>query len=151
MSCHKVGVTDFYCLCQEEAHFVHYICKEALLQEDKPSSRQIMDPVVWAGLHGQLGASAYALHLMQPNYYLPLSHLDRKAGQSLRFFQDDDGDFLGDDGDLINANLECLLKCLDESKANQTDFKFLSAVVTATSLQGLQLALLEWKHWMSLG
>ena len=134
MSCHKVGVTDFYCLCQEEAHFVHYICKEALPQENKPPSRQIVDPVVWAGLHGQLGVSAYSLHLMQPKYYLPLSHSDRKAGQSLRFFQDDDGDFLGDNGDLVNANLARLLKCLDESKANQTNFKFLSAVVTATSL-----------------
>ena len=80
MSCHKVGVTDFYCLCQEEAHFVHYICKGMLSQENKPDSRQIMDPVVWAGLHGQLGMSAYALHLMQPKYYVPPSHMDRNAG-----------------------------------------------------------------------
>ena len=148
-SCHKVGVTDFYCLCQEEACFVHYICKGALSQENKPASRQIVDPVVWAGLHGQLGVSAYALHLMQPKYYLPLSHLDRKAGWSLRFFQDDDGNFLGDDGDLIDVDLECLLKCLDEGKARETDFKFLSAVVMATSLQGLWPALFEWKHWAS--
>ena len=149
-SCHKVGVMDFYCLCQEEAHFVHYTCKEALPQENKPASRQIMDPVVWAGLHGQLGVSAYSLHLMQPKYYLPMSHSDRKAEQSLRFFQDDNGDFLGDDGDLIDANLERLLKCLDEGKARQIDLKFLSAIVTATSLQGLWLALFEWKHWASL-
>jgi hypothetical protein len=30
MSCHKVGVTDFFCLCQEEVHFVHHTFKEAL-------------------------------------------------------------------------------------------------------------------------
>ena len=84
---------------------MHYICKGMLLQENKPDSRQIMDPVVWAGLHGQLGMSAYALHLMQPKYYVPPSHMDRNAGQSLRYFQDDDGNFLCDDGDLIEMSI----------------------------------------------
>ena len=140
MSCHKVGVTDFHCLCQEEACFVHYICKEALLQENKSPSRQILDPVLWAGLHGQLGASAYSLHLMQPKDYLPPSYLDKKAGHSLKFFLDNDDD-------LVDAEIACLLKCLDESQATQSDCEFLSAVVTATSLQGLQLVLLEWKAW----
>ena len=79
-SCHKVGVTDFFCLCQSEACFVHYICRGALPQEDESDSRQIVDPVVWAGLHGQLGVSAYALHLMQPKHYVPPSYTDRNSG-----------------------------------------------------------------------
>ena len=149
MSCHKVGVTDFFCLCQEEAHFVHYICKGVLPQENKSDSRQIVDPVVWAGLHGQLGASAYTLHLMQPKHYVPLSYMDRNSGQSLRYFLDNDGNVLCDNGDLIDVNLECLLKCLDEGKVRKSDFNFLSAVAMATSLQGLQLALFEWKQWAS--
>ena len=148
-SCHKVGVTDFFCLCQEEACFVHYICKGALPQENKSDSRQIVDPVVWAGLHGQLGVSAYALHLMQPKHYVPPSYMDRNSGQSLRYFLDNDGNVLCDDGDLINVDLECLLKCLDEGKARKSDFNFLSAVAMATSLRGLQLALFEWKQWAS--
>ena len=149
MSYHKVGITDFFCLCQNEVCFVHYICKGALPQEDESDSRQIMDPVVWAGLHGQLGASAYALHLMQPKHYVPPSYMDRNSGRSLRYFLDDNGNVLCDDGDLIDVNLEHLLKCLDEGKARKTDFNFLSAVAMATSLQDLQLALFEWKHWAS--
>ena len=148
-SCHKVGVTDFYCLCQEEARFVHYICKGALPQENKSDSRQIVDPVVWAGLHGQLGVSAYTLHLMQPKHYVPPSYTDRNSGQSLRYFLDNDGNVLCDNGDLIDVNLECLLKCLDEGKVRKSNFNFLSAVAMATSLRGLQLALFEWKQWAS--
>ena len=148
-SCHKVGVTDFFCLCQEEAHFVHYICKGALPQENKSDSRQIMDPVVWAGLHGQLGVSAYALHLMQPKHYVPPSYMDRNSGWSLKYFLDDDGNALLDDGDLIDADLECLLKCLDEGKARRTDFNFLSAVAMAINLWDLWPALFEWKRWAS--
>ena len=147
MRCHKVGVTDFFCLCQEEACFVHYICKGALPQENKSDSRQIVDPVVWAGLHGQLGLSAYALHLMQPKHYVPPSYMDRNSGWSLRYFLDDDGNVLCDDCDLIDVDLECLLKCLDEGKVRKSDFNFLSAVVMATSLRGLWLALFEWKQW----
>ena len=148
-SCHKVGVTDFFCLCQEEARFVHYICKGALPQENKSDSRQIVDPVVWAGLHGQLGASAYALRLMQPKHYVPPSYTDRNSARSLKYFLDDDGNALVEDGDLIDADLECLLKCLDEGKARRTDFNFLSAVATAIDLRDLRSALFEWKQWAS--
>jgi hypothetical protein len=163
-SCHKVGVTDFFCLCQEEARFVRYICKGALLQENKSvsckealpqenksDSRQIVDPVVWAGLHGQLGASAYALRLMQPKHYVPPSYTDRNSARSLKYFLDDDGNALVEDGALIDADLDCLLKRLDEGKARRTDFNFLSAVATAIDLRDLRPALLEWKRWASFG
>ena len=85
MSCHKVGVTDFFCLCQEGAHFVHHTFKEALQQEEGGSSRQVLDPVIWAGLHGQLGASAYSLHQMQPKDYQPPSYLSKDIKYSHKY------------------------------------------------------------------
>ena len=54
-----------------------------------------------------------------------------------------------EDGDLIDADLECLLKCLDEGKARRTDFNFLSAVAMAINLRDLRPALFEWKRWAS--
>ena len=100
-------------------------------------------------MHGQLGVSAYALHLMQPKHYVPPSYTDRNSARSLKYFLDDDGNALVEDGDLIDVDLECLLKCLDEGKARRTDFNFLSAVAMAINLWDLRPALFEWKQWAS--
>ena len=140
MSCHKVGVMDFLCLCQEEVHFVHHTFKEALPQEEgEPPSRQVLDPVIWASLHGQLGASAYSLHQMQPKDYLPPSYWGKEAEHLLKFLSDDDND-------LINVEIAYMLKCMNENQATENDFQFLCAVGNAMSIQGLQPVLLLWKE-----
>jgi hypothetical protein len=108
MRCYKVGITTFLCMCQEGVHFVCHIFQQALPQEDDPPSRQVLDPIIWAGLHGQLGANAYTLHLMQPKDFLPPLHWGRDAACSHQFLTDKDKD-------LINAKIAHMLSHMDRN------------------------------------
>ena len=137
MSCHKVGPTNFHCLCQADAHFVHCIFQERLPQEEGPPFRQVMDPILWARLHGQLGANAYALHQMQPMDYLPLVHWGRDVAHSLQFLMDDDND-------LIDHMLDCLLSHMNVNLAMEHNLQFLSAVINAMNVQALHPSLTLW-------
>ena len=138
MSCHKVGLTNFHCLCQADAHFVHCIFQEWLPQEEGPPFRQVMDPILWARLHGQLGVNAYALHQMQPTDYLPLVHWGRDMACSLQFLMDDDND-------LIDHMLDHLLSCMNVNLVMEHDLQFLSAVINAMNVQALHPSLTLWK------
>ena len=79
---------------------MHHTFKEALQQEEGGSSRQVLDPVIWASLHGQLGASTYSLHQMQlKDYQLP-SYLSKDIKCSCKYLKDDDNE-------LINIKISC--------------------------------------------
>jgi hypothetical protein len=126
-------------MCQEGVHFVPCIFQQELPQEGDPPSRQVLNPVIWAGLLGQLGANAYALHLMQLRDFLPPSHWGRDAAHSHQFFTDDDKD-------LINAKIAHMLHCMDRNQVMANDLLLLSVVVNAMNLQGLLMALEQWKE-----
>ena len=134
MSCHMVGLTNFFYLCQADAHFVHCIFQEQLLQEEGPPFRQVVDPILWAGLHSQLGANAYVLHQMQLMDYLLPAHWGRDAAHSLQFLMDDDND-------LINHMLDHLLSCMNVNLVMEHDLQFLSVVENAMNVQALHPSL----------
>ena len=69
----------------------------------------------------------------------PPLHWGRDAVHSCQFLTDNNND-------LIDAVIACMLSHMNRNWAMENDFLFLSAVVNAMNLQGLQPSLSQWKE-----
>jgi hypothetical protein len=76
---------------------------------------------------------------MQPKDYQPPLYLSKDVKCLCKFLSDDDNE-------LINVEIACMLKCMNENQATENNFQFLHAVGIAMSIQALLPLLLLLKE-----